>query len=326
MTPKTWISVALFAVALGACDGPAPAPPVTLRIGVFATQDILPYFVMQEQGYDKTNGLKFAESTLAGGAAAIDAIVAGSLDMSPVVGTVPLLAAAERGLVPGKVVPVAANNFADREHPGTGVLVANAVQGWKDLEGKKIGVNARISISTAAIDARLKQEGIHGYSYVYIPFANIGLALAGGNVAAAAMNEPHLTQSLLRGDGKLLDWVVGGPPLERTEYTSIVFSSDFRSRNPEGVKAYLRAHLAAVRWINEHSEQARLVLAKRLNLSEEVARKMKLLHWPLDARTDPALLEQTQQVLIRADLLQRPVDTRRVYDETLLAEVLKEKR
>lgn len=325
------ISVKLIAILSGTlvltgCESPTAPPPVMLRIGVFQTQDFLPYFIMQGQGIDKKNGLNFTESTLAGGAAAIDAIAAGSIDICPGVGILPLLGAVERGLVPEKVVPVGANNYSDREHRGVGILVANSVRHWRDLEGKKIATNARNSITTAGADARLKLEGVRDYAFIYIPFPNMGLAVAGGNVAAAAMNEPYLTQSLLRGDGKLLDWVVGGPPLERTEYTGIVFSGEFHRRNPHGVKAFLRAHLAAVRWINEHPDEARLVLAKRMSLSEDVARKINLLRWPLDARSDPALLDQTQQVLIRTGLLPRLVDSRRVYDETLLSEVLKETR
>lgn len=150
--------------------------------------------------------------------------------------------------------------------------------------------------------------------------------MAGGNIAAAAMNEPYLTQSLLHGDGKLLDWVVGGSPFERTLFTSIGFGSEFHARNSNGVKAFLRAHLAAVRWISEHPDEAWRALARRLSLSEDVARKVNLLRWPLDARADPALLEAAQQVLVRAGLLEPNVDTRRLHDETLLAEVLKETR
>ena len=325
MNRKAWISVAVLAVALAGCEGP-PAPPVTLRVGVFQGQDLLPYFVMLEEGFDKKNGLSFKETSLAGGAAAIDAMVAGALDLCPAVGIVPLLVAAEHGLIPDQVIAVAANSFADPEHRGVGVIVAHTVKSWKDLEGKQIGVNDRNSVTGAAMDARLKQEGVRDYSYVHILPPNQGLAVAGGNVAAASNIEPYLTQSLLRGDGKLLGWVVGGPPLERMQFGAIVFSAEFRRRNPEGVKAFLRAHLAAVRWINNHPDEARLVLARRLNLNAEVAIKVNLFRWPIDARSDPALNDQTQQVLLRTGTLKRPVDTRRLHDETLLEEVLKETR
>jgi ABC-type nitrate/sulfonate/bicarbonate transport system substrate-binding protein len=178
---------------------------------------------------------------------------------------------------------------------------------------------------TVAPEVRLKQEGVSGYSFVAITAANRGLALAGGNIAAAAMAEPYLTQSLLRGDGKLLAWVVGGAPFERMEFSNIMFSAEFRRRNPEGVKAFLRAHLAAARWINEHPDQARLVLARRLNLSPEVAKQINIAYWPLDARSDAAANDQTQQVMLRYGLIRRLLDTHALYDETLLAEVLKER-
>ncbi len=319
-----WIVLGL-AVVLAGCERQSSAPPVALRIALYRSQDYLSYYVMREQGFDKQNGLNFTEYPVAGGAPAIEAIVAGKTDMS-MAAIVPLLTAAERGLIPGKLVVVAANNFAGPAHRGVGVMIANTLQGWKDLEGKKIGTNVLNSILTVAVDIHLKQEGVSGYSFLEIRAANRGLALAGGNIAAAAMTEPYLTQSLLRGDGKLLGWVIGVPPFERMEFSNIVFSAEMHRRNPEGVKAFLRAHLAAARWINEHPDQARLVLARRLNLSSDAAMKIKLLHWPVDARSDPVVNDQTQQVLLRHGLIQRPFDTRTLYDETLLAAVLKEKQ
>lgn len=311
-------------LALAGCE--APPPQVAMRIGIFETQGSLPYYVMQEQRLDKKHGLIFEEASYSGGPAVLDALAAGSLDLGAVVGIAPLLLAAESGQLPGKLVAVAAQNFADGEHPGAGVLVGGNVQTWKDLQGKAIGVNARNSFVAAAVRIRLEREGAQGFSLVEVPFPNLGLALAGGSIAAAVIIEPYLTQSLLRRDGRLLGWVIGGPPFERVQYESIVFSADFYRRNPQGVKAYLRAHLAAVQWINDHPDEARLVLAKRLHVAPELARKIHLRRFPLDARSDPALLEETQKVLLGAGLLARPVDTRALHDETLLAEVLKEKR
>jgi len=323
MSPR-WLAI-IFAVLLAACGGPLP-PPVTLRIGVFQAQDFLPYFVMQAEGFDKKHGLKFAETSFAGGAAAIDAMVAGSLDLCAGVGTVPLLAAAERGLIPGAIIAAAANAFADRDHRASAVVAASWVQSWKDLAGKRIAVHARNSIPAAAVVGRLKLEGVSDYSLLEIPFANMGLAVAGGNVAAAAMYEPFLTQSLLRGDGKLLDWVIGGAPFERFQTTAIVVSADFLRRNPQGVKAYLRAHLQAVGWVNANLGKARALLARRLDLTREIGEKVHLLRWPGDARNDPGLLDAMQPLLVDIGVLRAQIPARRLYDETLLDQVLAERR
>ena len=314
----------LAIMVVAACTSSKPAPQFKLRIGLFPVQDYLPYFVMQEQGFAKQNGLRFEETSYAGGAAVIDAMADGLLEVG-YVGSVPVLTAAERGLIPDKIEVVAANCFADPDHPGVGVLVSTSVRGWEDLNGQHIAVVAIDSVHGAAARACLQSQGVRDYKLVEIPIANMGLAVAGGNVAAATMSEPFLTQSLLRGDGKLLGWVIGGPPFERMEFSIIVFGTNFYRNNPQAVKAFLRAHLQAVKWINQNEKEARSILVKRLKLSQEVGQKVNLLRWPLDARNDPALLESMQSVLIKVAMLKAPIPAHKLYDETLLEEVLKEK-
>lgn len=315
----------ITAVSLAACSLPKPAQQFTLRIGVLPTQDSLPYFVMQEQGFDKKNGIQFVETMYPSGAAIIDAIVAGSLDVGAAIGSVPVLSAAERGLIPDKVIPVAANNFADSSHPGVGVIAAASVTSWQDLKGRQIAVHAVDSLHSASIKGRLEQEGVSDYKLVEISFANIGLAVAGGNVAAATMSEPFLTQSLLRKDGKLLGWVIGGPPFEKMEFTMIGFSANMYRNNPQAVKAFLRAQLQAVKWIDQNPDGARIILGKRLDLSSDVRQKINLLRFSADGRNDPALLESMQPVLVETGLLKAPIPVSQLYDETLLNEVLSER-
>jgi NitT/TauT family transport system substrate-binding protein len=240
---------------------------------------------------------------------------------------VPLLTAAERGLIYSTVVPVAANVFTDERHRAVAVVAARAVRGWRDLNGARIAVNARDSITAAALVGRLRLEGVRDYVFVEIPFANMGLAVAGGNVAAAGMNEPFLTQSLARGDGVLLDWVMGGGmPFASAEVSAIVVSADLLRRDPPAAKAYLRAHLQAVRWINANTGQARRVIARRLDLTRDVAERFNLLRWPEDARNDPALLDAMQPLLIEIGALKTAIPARRLYDETLLDQVLAERQ
>jgi len=319
-------TVVLLAATLWVgCAPKAPPQQFTLRIGFFPIVESLPYFVMQEQGFAAKNGLQFQETPNPGGGALI-AIVAGSVDGCNLVGSMSLLPAAQQGLVPDKIITVAANSFADPDHPLGAVLSAFSVNSWQDLRGQQIAAPQIKGPAGVAISGRMQIEGVADYKLVEIPYANQGLAVAGGDVAAAVMPEPWLTQSLLRKDGKLLGWIIGGPPFERVQNTMIPFSADFYRNNPEAVKAYLRAQLQAVKWINDNPEKARAILARRMSLSPEVGQKMSLPRFSEDGRNDPVLLESMQPVLINAGLLKAPVPARQLYDETLLNEVLKEKR
>ncbi|MBI5841864.1 MAG: ABC transporter substrate-binding protein [Chloroflexi bacterium] len=319
-------SVAGIFVLLAACGAPpTPAPLVTLRFGFFSAASNLPFFVMQEQEFAERNGLQFTEASYETAALFIKDMAAGSLDVG-YLATVPLMTAAESGLVPSQIVPVAADALGDPDHPVAGVVVAPSISSWSDLEGQYIGVTSKNSPSGVAITGRLQQEGVHNYTLVEIPIPNLGLAVAEGNVAAACMLDPYLTQSLLRGDGKLLGWVIGGPPFERMSINLIVVKADLYRDNPQAVKAFLRAHLQAVEWINQNPDEARSLLTRRLGLSEEVGQEIILPYWPLDARNDSSLLESMQPSLVEIGILKAPIPASQLYDETLLNEVLAETR
>jgi NitT/TauT family transport system substrate-binding protein len=311
---------------LVACSSP-PAPlPVTLRIALFGTVEDLPYFVMRERGIDGQYGLRFVESQFVGGTAIINAAATGTIDVGINIGAVPALIAASNGVIPAQVRIVAASTFADPDHPGAGVLASFGVNRWQDLEGKPVAVAATNSISGVALKGRLRQENVRPSSVVEVPFANMGLAVAGGNVAAAVMVEPWLTQSLLRGDGKLLGRVLGSPPFERVEQTLMVSSTTLRQQHPEALKAFLRAHLQAVRWMDQHPEPARDVLTKALGLSREVGQQMKMVGFSVDGRHDRPGLERMQLQLVEFGALSAVVPVSGLLDDALLSEVLAEKR
>jgi len=316
----------LAIVTLAACTPKAPSQQFTLRIGIVGTLSSLPYYVMLDQGFDKQNGLVIIETIYQSAAPIFNAIADGSLDGSPSGGTIYVLQAKQDGIIPDKVTVVSANSFADPEHPITGVVAANSIANWKDLEGQCIGVPSKTTTFAAAIIARLLQEGVTNYTLVEISVSNTGLAIAGGNISAGVMTEPYLTQSLLRKDGRLLGWVMGGKPFEKMEYTANVFSTSIIRNNPGAVKAYLRAHMEACRWIEKNPDAARSVLGRKLSLTPEMVKNVRMMLWPPDMRDDPVLLESMQPVLVEAGILKAPIPASQLYDETLLNEVLSEKR
>jgi NitT/TauT family transport system substrate-binding protein len=312
----TLLAVLLLA---GACAAPEPQ---TVRVGTLDSIDELPLFVMEEKGLARRHGLRLEIVPYPSGAQIIDAVGDGRLDAGWSVGTVPLLGAVERGVVPRRVVAVATNALADPEHPGIGVVVTPGIQGWADLRGKLIGVYAIDSLGGAALRARLLQEGVPGYRLVEIAMPNLGLALTDGAVAAVAMPEPFVTHSIVRGDGTLLDWIIGGEPLPRMVYTVLVARADLGRERPEIVRALVTAHLAAVRWIGEHPDEARALVARRLGITDALGRRIKLLRWPADGRGDDALFVSMQAVLVQSGLLRAPVPPDGVFRLDVLEQVL----
>ncbi len=313
-------------VSLTACAPPKPAQEFRLRTGVVSTPGILPYAAIMDRGLDKKYGIQFVETSYVSSTTMLDALAAGSLDVGVGVGTISLFSAVQNGLIPNKVVVGAAMSFSDPAHPFTAVLVAPSINSWQDLKGKQIGVPALYGPPAAGIKGRLRLEGISDYTLVEIALPNLGLSVAGGNIAAAVLAEPHLTQSLLRKDGKLLGWVIGGVPFEKLEVNVVTFSATLYRENPQAVKAFLKAYLEAVKWIDRNPDDARLLIGKKLSLPTEVTSKMAMPQWSLDGRNDPASLESMQSVLLDVGMLKAPIPVNQLYDETLLEEVLKERK
>jgi NitT/TauT family transport system substrate-binding protein len=302
------------------------APVVTLRVGLPGTVDDLPYHVIRAQGLDTRHGLRLELSEWPGGAQVLEALAAGQLDVSSSVGTVPILNGAVQGIVPARTIVIAGNAVADPTHPSNAIVVGPTVKSWADLRDQLIGVHHPNSLAAAAAIARLRLEGVVGYRFVTIPHPNLGLAVAGGTVAAASMSEPFVTQAVQRGDGRVLGWIVGGPPFERLVVTlTVVRAEIYRDQRP-GLRALLRAFLAAVAWIDAHPAEARSMTAARLGITDALGQTMAMPRWPLDGRVDRRLLVDQQAILVEAGLLKQVVPADQIIDETLLVEVLGERR
>jgi ABC-type nitrate/sulfonate/bicarbonate transport system substrate-binding protein len=322
------ILVLLLAAISGlyGCGNPRTSQSIHLRIGVVGTISTLPYYVMRDKGFDQQNGLIITEQTYQSGNSIIDAVAEGTVDGSPCGGSVNILLAKQKGTIPEKVVVVSANAFADREHPVTGVIAANFVNGWKDLEGWNIGVPSKTSMFAAAISSRLHIEGVKNFTLIEISISNTGLAVASGNIAAGVMAEPYITQSILRKDGKFLDWVIGGKPFEKIEYSANIFNSGFIKNSPEAVKAYLRAHRQACLWIGQNPGDTRIILGRKLALTSGVVNEVKMMYWPADMRNDPVSLNAIQPALIDIGALKALIPAGELYNEKWLDEVLAETR
>jgi sulfonate transport system substrate-binding protein len=291
-------------------------------VGTLPSSEYLPQAVMTAKGFASGEGLKLISVPEAGGAAILEAVAQGVVDTGNP-GTIPVIQAAARGRVPNEVLPVAATCFSDPQHPGTAVLVPPSVKSWQDLEGKPLAIRNQ---NAAAMLIRLQDEGVRCGELVEIPFANMGLAVHDGSVAAAALIDPYLAQSLQRGDGRVLGYVIGGPPFERFQLSMMVFRTRLARERPQLVVAYLRAYIRAIRWINRHPAEAERIQANQLNLDAAVVAKIIPPLWRDPPRNDPEILKALQEKLEALGWLQEPIPPERLFDESFLDAALSGRR
>jgi sulfonate transport system substrate-binding protein len=272
---------------------------------------------MQAKGFAAREGLRLSSVPQEGGAATLKALAQGIVDTGNP-GTIPVLQAAAAGLVPDEVLPVAATSFHDPQHPGVAVLVRPGVNDWQELANQPLAVHSRSSLNAAALLLRLQDEGVRGSQLVEIPFANMGLAVRDGSVKAAALSEPYLAQSLQRGDGRVLDFVIGGPPFEQFQLSVVVFPTRLARERPELVVSYLRAYVRAIRWINRHPAEARRLQAAQLNLDAKVVSRMQEPVWRDPPRNDPEIFQEIETKMLELGWLKERIPQDRFYDESFL--------
>lgn len=315
------VAAAVLALLVSGTGCTTPIKPDTLRIGVYASTDFLPIYVMDSQGIAARHRLTLVQSgPFGGGLAASEAIVRDEIDIS-YVGLVPLFTLSAAGLVPSDITIVGENQVATPQAPSAAVLAGDAITGWSDLSGRQIGIHNVTSINAASFAARAKAEGVTNYEFVVLGFSDMGLAVRDGTVAGAVMEEPWTTQSLLRGDGRVLGWTQGEPPLEQVPLTAIAVRTELAAQ-PDLLARFLRAHLEAVRYLADSPVQARSLFVSNLGVSPEVASTMNLKEWAIDARLDTGGVQEFQRIISEAGVISPPVDPTTFYTPGPLEAVL----
>ncbi|CCQ97045.1 Nitrate/sulfonate/bicarbonate ABC transporter substrate-binding protein [[Clostridium] ultunense Esp] len=146
----------------------------------------------------------------------------------------------------------------------------------KDLEGKTIGVPSGADV-VIAINNMGKELGVDvsKIKYVNLSPSDAVTALEKGDIDAMAAWEPFITKAIQGGGKFLFSGTKANLPEKQGDvnwmsvHTTIQVTDDFLKKNPNTIKAVLRALKKATDYINENREEAIKILAPELHLTEE---------------------------------------------------------
>lgn len=296
VTRRTFGTIALSAagaLALSACgQGSASASSsgassssssggtlTKITIGVLPITDVAPIYLGQKQGFFEKHGLELDIQIAESGAAILPAVTTGDY----VIGysnVVSLLIAKDKGL-PIKVIH---NGSSSTNKPGADVTEVAAkpaagITAPKDLEGKKIAVNALNNFAEITIRSSVKKAGgdPSKLSFVELPYPQMPAALDRGDVDAAWTTEPFRTQ-ILEAGGK----VVASPMTDMAENfdSAFFFTSEPTLTEKADVIGMFRAALTeSFAYANANEDAFREIIQDYAKLTPELAKKVVMSKW-----------------------------------------------
>ncbi len=308
------VGAGTLALALAACgggeNGDASAAGGQLTWN-YTLPDSAPVLLGIEEGIFEKHGIDLVAEEAAA-TDLIGALISGNVDLG--VNTGPGMAVAA-----GQNVPVVAvsgvTTFEEGAtgSSGSGLVVAEGsdITTPKDLEGRKVGVNLLKSASEFGVRQVVVDDGGDDakVEILEVPFAAVADALASGDIDAALVAEPFLTQ--LVEDGAEVPF---GDPIETVFADSprLVMTStrQWADANPDTVDELREAVAESIELADENPDLLVPIFEKYFKMTPEVAEATRINR--LQAEISPASFDTINDVLVRYDGIAEPIDVEQV--------------
>jgi len=304
-TWKSWLSVALGIVACG--WGMSAGAQDKVRIGYIPIATMAGFFTAIEKGFFKEVNIDPELRVVPGGPAILAAIAGGSLEFG--YGSyVGMMQAREQGF---DFVIVAAN---DQENPNPSisavmVLEDSDIRTAKDLEGKRIAVNALRNINWVYLYAWMVKHGADPkkVSIIEAGFPDMGPTLRTKRINAAFFSEPFMTVEKDAGGVRALAY----PFAEFDPAMPIAgwYATDkWAKANPDLVKRFAAAIRKGNDYATKNPAERNAILAKRTKMAPEIVNRIVMANFP--TRVDVPALQRVADTAHQYGALAKPLDVR----------------
>ncbi len=198
--------------------------------------------------------------------------------------------------------------LADGCDGGWMMLAREGIESFKDLAGKKIGVQNG-SIGLVSLNWKLRTEGLAGkVELLFLDNQDQPTPLARGDIDAICCFEPYCTFAELNGFGHKL-WVPYDTPMGKTNL-GFVASVPMIKKDPGLIRTLVTAHVKATNVMKDNPKIAIETTIKQFNMSQEVAEaSVKNLFYSAD--TGPGFqsgLKSLASMMIEDKMLDREPD------------------
>ncbi len=270
-------------------SSPRNAP---LKIGIFADADSLPLIVADTEGLFAQEGVNVELVRFSSAIERDSALQAGKIDGA--VTDVLAVVLANQGGFPLRITSLTNGRY------GVAVAPGSAITSMQGLEGKDVAVSLNTIIHYFA-DWSAAHAGMNPSAMRLVPIPKMPVRLEmllAGQLAAAVMPEPFLTEAKLRGarilvasdDSGLEAGVLAFPPLTL-------------ARSSAAIAGLYRAYWGAAQRINADAERYRSILVSSLSFPDDAARAFVFPKYVKPRLPSQSSIESAEQWLLAKGLI-----------------------
>ena len=255
---KYIIALGLIIVLLVAGCATQDAEKETIKLNVFTWAGYAPFILAEEKGFFTDEGVNVETTWIEDVGERRVAMASGNIDFESAT-----LDIVSLNIVNGVDEVVVLE--LDRSNGGDGIVATNDIKTVADLKGNTIATRAgdpgHFLLLYLLHEAGLSEDDVIIQD---MDAGAAGAAFVAGQVDAAATWEPWISQAVEREDGSVLITSADAPGLI---VDVLAGRTEFVDNNPEETKAVLRAWFKALKFKDEHPEEAYQILADAMKLS-----------------------------------------------------------
>ncbi|MBH0121420.1 ABC transporter substrate-binding protein [Rhodococcus sp. NPDC003382] len=300
------LALALTACSNGSNDGAASKSDSGLdivKVGLFPSSAVGAFQIGIDQGFFAEQGIEIELVMGQSSAAQLPAVNSGSLDFILASPTTPLVASSK-----GLDVPIVSGYAKNR--PGTlgdsvAVLVGSGsdIKSAKDLEGKRVAINALGSIGEIGIKEAVAKDGgdPESITFVQLGFDQVAAQLESGQIDAGMAGPPFIGQILNNGGAVVSDFIPAAG-LDGAELV-MVAGRKLIDTKPDLVERFTEALDETLTYAEAHQDDVRALLPKVIGTAPEVAAKTEFIQW--DAKLDADAIDQFSTLLVKYNVMNK---------------------
>ncbi|NIS71202.1 MAG: ABC transporter substrate-binding protein [Proteobacteria bacterium] len=314
--------ISLLLISVGAKIGAGEAKKI--KVGILPTSSMLPLFLAQERGWYDEAGLEVELIKMRGGATILPAIAGDSIQVG-YSNVISIMLARSTGLDFQIITNHVNEGYTKKAgEPGgyatssSGVLVLpdSGIKGPKDLEGKKVAVNAIKNIDWMAVWEWMEKNGAdpNKITWVEVGFPKMIPALMGKKVDAVEATEPFKT--ILRSKEALLLVNTLHDLRPGLTLASFVAKEEWINKNSEAIQGFVSATARGQEYLNTHPEERNQLVTKYTKVSLELAEKMTWHDW--QSRVDLESMDLWIKLCQKHGLLEEAPDLKKLIYKTAM--------